>query len=168
MKIAFAGLSRAFAPASGPTGSARAGLNLAACAVIGLVAWAGAAYGQNARTPSAPGAKVAIVGLKDGATIGPKTLVHFSLSGMTLAPAGTDKENTGHHHLLIDAALPPLDEPIPSDATHLHFGKAQTEAEVNLSPGPHTLQLLLGDKNHVPHSPPVYSEVIHVTVVETK
>jgi hypothetical protein len=118
-------------------------------------------------TPSPPGAEAYFVDLKDGATIGPQTTIHFGLRGMGIAPAGSDRPNTGHHHLLIDADLPPLDQPIPNDFNHLHFGAGQTEVDLSLSPGPHTLQLLLGDKNHVPHSPPVMSERVHVTVVET-
>ena len=118
-------------------------------------------------TPSPPGAAVYFIDLKDGATIPPKFTVHFGLRGMGVAPAGSDKENSGHHHLLIDTELPPLDQPIPNDFNHLHFGAGQTEAELNLAPGPHTLQLLLGDKNHIPHSPPVMSERIRVTVSET-
>jgi len=133
------------------------------------VAVGGAAYGQakGGPTPSPPGAAVYFVDLKDGATIGPKTVIHFGLHGMGVAPAGSDKENSGHHHLLIDTELPPLDQPIPNDANHLHFGGGQTEAEVTLAPGPHTLQLLLGDKNHIPHTPPVMSQRIRVTVAET-
>ena len=118
-------------------------------------------------TPSPPGAAVYFIDLKDGATIAPKTVIHFGLRGMGVAPAGSDRENSGHHHLLIDTDLPPLDQPIPNDFNHLHYGAGQTEAEVTLSPGPHTLQLLLGDKNHIPHSPPLMSERIHVMVVET-
>jgi Domain of unknown function (DUF4399) len=117
-------------------------------------------------TPSPPGAKVYFVDLQNGAVIGPKTTIHFGLRGMGVSPAGWDKANSGHHHLLIDTDLPPLDEPIPSDLNHMHFGAGQTEVEVELAPGPHTLQLLLGDKNHVPHSPPVMSDQIHVTVAE--
>jgi hypothetical protein len=83
---------------------------------------------------------------------------------MGVAPAGTDKANTGHHHLIIDADLPPADAPVPADAQHVHFGGGQTEVSVELSPGEHSLQLLLGDMNHVPHDPPVYSEKITVTV----
>jgi hypothetical protein len=137
--------------------------------VIGaVVGTAGAALAQQSGgpTPSPPGASVYFVDLKDGATIAPKTVIHFGLHGMGVAPAGSDKENSGHHHLLIDTDLPPLDQPIPNDPNHLHFGAGQTEAEVNLSPGPHTLQLLLGDKNHIPHSPPVMSQRIHVLVAE--
>jgi len=118
-------------------------------------------------TPSPAGAEVYFIDLKDGATIGPQTTVHFGLRGMGIAPAGSDRPNTGHHHLLVDTDLPPLDQPIPSDFNHLHFGAGQTEVDLSLSPGPHTLQLLLGDKNHIPHSPPVMSERIHVTVAET-
>jgi hypothetical protein len=115
-------------------------------------------------TPSPEGAASYFVDLKDGAVIGAQTTVHFGLRGMGVAPAGSEKVNSGHHHLLIDAELPPLDEPIPNDVNHMHFGAGQTEVDLALTPGPHTLQLLLGDKNHVPHSPPVMSERIHVTV----
>ena len=81
---------------------------------------------------------------------------------MGVAPAGIEKANTGHHHLMVDAALPPFDEPIPTDFNHLHFGAGQTEAQITLPPGRHTLQLLLGDENHMPHDPPVYSKQITV------
>ena len=73
---------------------------------------------------------------------------------MGVAPAGSDRPNSGHHHLLIDTELPPLDQPIPNDFNHLHFGGGQTEATITLKPGVHTLQLLLGDKDHIPHTPP--------------
>jgi hypothetical protein len=134
------------------------------------LAMTGVAHGQakptGGPTPSPAGAMVYFIDVKDGATIAPKTIVHFGLRGMGLAPAGIDRQNSGHHHLLIDTELPPLNEPIPSDFNHLHFGNGQTEAEVNLPPGEHTLQLLLGDLNHVPHSPPVMSERIRVRVAE--
>jgi uncharacterized protein DUF4399 len=120
------------------------------------------------RTPSPPGAAVYFIDLKDGATIPPKAVIHFGLRGMGVAPAGTERENSGHHHLLIDTELPPLDEAIPADFNHLHFGAGQTEVELNLPPGPHTLQLLLADKDHVPHSPPVMSERVHVIVADAK
>jgi hypothetical protein len=137
-------------------------------ALFGVLVFASSAYSQPAQTggptPSPPGAKEEFVDLKDGAVIGPKTTIHFGLHGMGVAPAGTKKANTGHHHLLIDTDLPPLDKPIPNDENHLHFGGGQTEVELSLPPGPHTLQLLLGDADHIPHTPPVYSERIHVTV----
>ena len=83
-----------------------------------------------------------------------------------VAPDGSDRANSGHHHLLIDTELPPLDQPIPNDFNHLHFGAGQTEAEITLKPGTHTLQLLLGDKDHIPHNPPVMSPRIRVAVTE--
>jgi hypothetical protein len=84
---------------------------------------------------------------------------------MGVAPAGTDRPATGHHHLLIDAdSLPPLDKPLPNDGNHRHFGGGQTETVVDLPPGRHTLQLILGDKDHIPHDPPLVSERIVITV----
>jgi len=83
---------------------------------------------------------------------------------MGVAPAGIDKAGTGHHHLLIDTELPPLGLPIPNDDQHRHFGGGQTETQVELPPGEHTLQLILGDDRHVPHDPPVVSEIITITV----
>jgi hypothetical protein len=117
-------------------------------------------------TPSPPGAKVYFIGLKDGDTIPTKSVIHFGLHGMGVAPAGSDKPNSGHHHLIIDAPTPPPDAEIPNDFQHLHFGAGQTETELTLPPGEHTLQLVLGDKNHIPHSPPIMSERIKVKVVE--
>ena len=117
------------------------------------------------RKHSPPDARVYFVGIADGARLPPKATIHFGLANMGVAPAGIEKANTGHHHLLIDTKLPPLDDPIPNDFNHLHFGAGQTEATVELSPGWHTLQLLLGDENHVPHNPPVMSKPIRVFVV---
>lgn len=116
-------------------------------------------------TPSPPGAKVYFIGLEDGATVPTKFSVNFGLERMGVAPAGSDRANSGHHHLLIDTDLPPLDEPVPNDFNHLHFGAGQTEATVTLRPGEHTLQLLLADKDHIPHSPPVMSARIKIHVV---
>ena len=92
--------------------------------------------------------------------------IRFGLRDMGVAPAGLERANSGHHHLLIDTELPPLDKPIPNDFNHLHFGAGQTEAEVTLKPGAHTLQLLLGDKDHIPHNPPVMSPRIRVLVMD--
>ncbi|KUJ76523.1 rod shape-determining protein RodA [Ruegeria marisrubri] len=116
-------------------------------------------------TPSNPDARVYIANLSDGETVKSPVTVVFGLSGMGVAPAGVEKEDTGHHHLLIDR--PPLTEeelsaPLPSDENHRHFGAGQTEVTLELAPGPHTLQLVLGDHNHVPHSPPIVSEVITI------
>ena len=113
-------------------------------------------------TPSPLGAAAHFVELKDGDTVPTKVTVRFGLREMGVAPAGLDRPNSGHHHLLIDTDLPPLNAPIPNDFNHLHFGAGQTEAQVTLKPGPHTLQLLLGDKDHIPHSPPVMSPRIRV------
>ena len=117
-----------------------------------------------AGTPSPDGAKVYIISPSDGDTVQNPVTVQFGLRGMGVAPAGVDKANTGHHHLLIDAALPALDKPIPSNDTHKHFGKGQTETQLTLSPGKHTLRLVLGDKGHIPFSPPVISDTITITV----
>lgn len=117
------------------------------------------------RTPSPAGAEEYIIAPANGATVaGPEVRVQFGLKGMGVAPAGTAAENTGHHHLLIDTGLPALDQPIPADAQHVHFGKGQTETTITLSPGKHTLQLLLGDANHIPHLPAVFSKVVTITV----
>jgi hypothetical protein len=116
------------------------------------------------RTPSPAGAKVYVISPKDGKTVHNPVHVRFGLAGMGVAPAGVTNANTGHHHLIVDAPLPPMNQPIPKDDKHLHFGGGQTETTLTLSPGPHTLQLLLGDTNHVPHDPPVASEVVHITV----
>src|SRR5215831_9163437 len=98
----------------------------------------GTAFAQTPKggpTPSPPGAALYFVDLKDGATVGTRLTIHFGLKGMGVAPAGSDKENSGHHHVLIDAPLPPLDQPIPNDFNHLHFGAGQTEADIELTPG---------------------------------
>jgi hypothetical protein len=116
------------------------------------------------RTPSPADAKVYIISPKNGTTVRNPVTVRFGLSGMGVAPAGTVAENTGHHHLIIDSPLPPLDQPLPKDDTHLHFGKGQTETVLTLKPGKHTLQLVLGDANHVPHDPPVVSEKVTIWV----
>ena len=115
-------------------------------------------------TPSPKGAKVMILEPKADAEVASPVTVKFGIEGMDIAPAGTDKPNTGHHHLIIDGKVDDMAAAIPADAGHVHFGKGQTEATVELKPGKHTLQLVLGDKNHVPHNPPVVSEVVNVTV----
>jgi hypothetical protein len=139
--------------------------SIAACVAASNLAFAQARLKAGA-SPSPPGAAVYFTDIKDGATLPAKVTIRFGVRGMELAPAGHPKPNSGHHHLLIDAELPSMDEPIPNDFNHLHFGNAQTEAEVRLTPGEHTLQLLLGDENHIPHSPPVMSERVRVRVVD--
>jgi hypothetical protein len=136
---------------------------------IGVVSSSLPALAQSAAqspTPSAAGATVTIINLKDGDTVTSPFKVQFGLTGMGVAPAGVEKPNTGHHHLIIDTTLSAdaLKAPIPSDAKHVHFGGGQTEAMVTLPSGQHTLQLVLGDWSHVPHVPPVMSKPITVTV----
>ena len=117
------------------------------------------------RTPAPAGAKVYFITPTADAEVSNPLTVRFGLSGMGIAPAGTVKENTGHHHLLIDVTeLPAMDMPMPNDEQHRHFGGGQTEITLELTPGKHTLQLLLGDANHIPHDPPVLSEKITVEV----
>ena len=123
-------------------------------------------------TPSSPDASVYFVNLSDGDTVQSPVTVVFGLVGMGVAPAGTEAENTGHHHLLVNR--PALGEGedgadelaygLPSDENHLHFGGGQTEVALELAPGEHTLQLVLGDAGHVPHATPIVSEVITITV----
>jgi len=139
------------------------GLKTLAMAVItAALLTSGALAGD--RTPAPEGATVYIVSPADGAEVPSPVTVVFGLAGMGVAPAGTEREHTGHHHLIIDAPLPPEDEPIPSDANHVHFGGGQTEVTLELEPGQHTLQLLLADHNHVPHNPVVASEPITIMV----
>ncbi len=135
----------------------------AIAAAFVLVMVAGAAHAQD-RTPAPDGVKVYFVSPEDGATVSSPVKVIFGLSGMGVAPAGVEKEKTGHHHLIVNAGLPPMDENIPADDNYRHFGGGQTEATIELPAGQHTLQLLLGDHNHVPHDPPVMSEQITITV----
>lgn len=117
------------------------------------------------RTPSPKGAECEIISPANGATVKSPVRVRFGLKGMGIAPAGIAIENTGHHHLLVDTD-PPADwsQPIPTSDKFLHFGKGQTETELKLAPGKHTLQLVLGDQLHVPHHPPVLSKKITITV----
>ena len=105
-----------------------------------------------------------IVSPDNGAYVPNTFVVRFGLEKMGVAPAGVDKPNTGHHHLIIDASLPALDQPIPNDENHMHFGAGQTETTLTLPTGKHTLQLLFADGAHVPHDPPVYSKQVTVFV----
>ena len=110
------------------------------------------------------GTELYFISPADGAKLKSPVTVQFGLRGMGVAPAGIDLPATGHHHLLIDTDLPPLDKPIPADAHHMHFGKGQTEVQLELAPGEHTLQLLLGDYLHTPHKPVVMSKKISITI----
>lgn len=138
-------------------------LMLFAIALTFLIAHATAVSAGS--TKRDPAAELYIGWPNNGEVVRKHTIrVWFGLRKMGVAPAGVDVENTGHHHLLIDTDLPPFDEPIPNDEHHLHFGKGQTETVIELSPGEHTLQLIMGDKDHVPHDPPLYSKKITITV----
>ncbi|KAE9632449.1 DUF4399 domain-containing protein [Parasedimentitalea maritima] len=133
---------------------------------LAMPAWAGG------ETASNPDAQVYFVNIEDGDTFVSPVTVIFGLSGMGVAPAGTEKDNTGHHHLLIDR--PPLGEGedgadelsygLPADEHHVHFGGGQTETKIDLEPGQHTLQLVMGDLGHVPHSTPIVSDVITIVI----
>ncbi|MBB6092692.1 hypothetical protein HNQ60_001570 [Povalibacter uvarum] len=136
-------------------------LFIAAALAVGVAAIAAA---QIKRTPSPAGAELYFIAPVDGATVTSPITVKFGLKGMGVVPAGIAFDGAGHHHLVVDADLPPLDKPIPADANHVHFGKGQTETTLELKPGKHTLQLLLGDQIHVPHDPAVVSKKITITV----
>ncbi|MFQ5598156.1 MAG: DUF4399 domain-containing protein [Nitrospiria bacterium] len=123
-----------------------------------------ASWADTSRTASKEGASVYIISPADGETVSKNFTVKFGLQGMGVAPAGTEKAGTGHHHLLIDGkALPPMDKPMGKDGIK-HFGGGQTEAMLSLDPGKHSLQLVLGDKSHVPHDPPLVSQKITIMV----
>ena len=110
--------------------------------------------------------KVYFINLEDGDELKSPFLIQFGLSGKGIAPAGIDIDNTGHHHLLINQNEINYSVPIPSSDQHLHFGLGQTETMLNLPLGKHKLQLVLGDKFHIPHDPPLISEIIEITVIE--
>lgn len=114
--------------------------------------------------PAPKGASVYIITPEDGAIVSSPVRVAFGLSGMGVAPAGVDQEGTGHHHLLIDTTLENYQLPVPTTPQHLHFGGGQTEVEIELTPGEHTLQLVLGDYLHIPHDPPIVSPTVRITV----
>ena len=139
-------------------------MKLFGVAAVGLALAINLASAQMPETAAPPSAKVYFVNLKDGDTVTRPVKVVMGLSGMGIAPAGIEFPDTGHHHIVIDAPTPPAGQVIAADANHVHFGKGQTEATLDLAPGQHTLQLVLGDRNHVPHKPGVVSDVITITV----
>lgn len=120
-------------------------------------------------TPAPENARAYFIHPGHGEAVTSPVTVKFGLEGMGVAPAGVDHQHTGHHHLLIDiddASMPPLDLPLPASDQVVHFGGGQTQVTLDLEPGTHTLQLLLGDYRHVPHDPPVLSERITIVVEE--
>ena len=108
--------------------------------------------------------KVYFINIKDGDVLKSPFLIQFGLRGKGIAPAGVDVTNTGHHHLLINVDEVDYNLPIPSSDQHLHFGLGQTETNLELPSGKHSLQLVLGDKYHIPHKPPLMSEKIQIKV----
>lgn len=138
---------------------------LAAAAIVGVVGLTLTAQIEIPKSKSPEGAKAYIISPRDGEVVGQNFTVRFGLRGMGVAPAGVVKENTGHHHLLIDSSeMPNMNLPLPASDNLKHFGGGQTETVLSLAPGEHTLQLILGDYLHIPHDPPVVSEKITVTV----
>ena len=109
---------------------------------------------------------VYFINLEDGDRLESPFLIQFGLSGMGIAPAGTDRANTGHHHLLINVNEIDLSKPIPSSSSHIHFGGGQTEYLIDLMPGDYSMQLVLGDMTHTPHNPPIISKRINITVID--
>lgn len=142
---------------------------LIATTVIAMMLSGAALAGE---TLSAKNSQQYIVNLNDGDTVSSPVKIIFGLSEMGVAPAGVEKENTGHHHILLNRAkfgegedgAEEFEFNLPADEQHIHYGKGQTEATLELAPGKHTIQLVLGDHNHVPHNPPVYSKVITLNV----
>lgn len=116
------------------------------------------------RSAAPADARVYFIEPADGDVVSNPVSVVFGLDGMSVVPAGTQAPASGHHHLLIDVALPPADQPIPADDNHVHFGTGAESTSIELSPGEHTLQLLLGDHLHIPHDPPVASDPIRIVV----
>lgn len=137
-------------------------------AFVGLFTVAAAVYAfaqaATVRTPSPAGARVYFIEPKNGATVKGPVHVVMGLVGMGIAPAGVNADGTGHHHVIVDLEKVDVNAPLPMNDQHRHFGRGQTETMLDLPPGRHTLQLVLGDRNHVPHDPPVMSERITITV----
>ena len=140
------------------------GLLLLALPALASAQQAAAPAAALPRTAAPAGATVYFLSPENGATVKSPFTVRFGLRGMGVAPAGVTNANTGHHHLIIDADTPAENLPVPNDDKHRHFGAGQTEVELTLPPGQHTLQLVLGDALHIPHQPPVVSEKITITV----
>jgi hypothetical protein len=152
--LALAGAASAEDPAPAPSPSPAAAPRPAAAPPPALI--------PRAKAPVT--AQTYLISPKDGETVARTFTVRFGLIDMGIAPAGVNAPNTGHHHLIIDEVTPRLDLPIPTDDNHRHFGAGQTEVELTLPPGEHTLQLVLGDASHVPHDPAVVSTRVHVVV----
>jgi len=135
--------------------------------LISAAALAVSVHGLRAEPYWPSAARVYFIAPANGAVVDKTFEVKFGLVGAGVAPAGVDKTGVGHHHLLIDTETPKGDElnqPLPAGAQIKHFGGGQTETRLELPPGRHKLQLILGDGNHIPHDPPVTSDVIEIEV----
>ncbi|SEL13640.1 DUF4399 domain-containing protein [Halomonas daqiaonensis] len=135
-------------------------------ALAGSMLVAAPALAQMERTSAPEGSEVYFISPEDGATVESPFTVRMGLKGMGVAPAGTQAEGTGHHHLLVDTPLDEvdLDQPLPANDAMRHFGGGQTETSLELESGEHSLQLLFMDANHVSFDPPVTSDAITITV----
>ncbi len=123
----------------------------------------------SAQTPAPPDAVVYIITPRDGQRVRSPITVRFGLKNMGVTRAGDRTANMGHHHLLVDVTEPlEENEPLPTDRKHLHFGAGQTETQLDLPPGKHTLQLVLGDAEHKPFKPVVASKPVTITVVQPR
>lgn len=132
---------------------------------IGLSSIAGNSFADTGAAGGKQIPRAFIVSPLEGASVTSPVKVVFGLENMAVIPAGTPHDNGGHHHLIVDRDLPDLSMPIPMDSKQIiHFGKGQTETTIDLPPGKHTLQLLIGDFAHRPHSSPVHSQKITVIV----
>lgn len=131
--------------------------------IVGIFLATALAAQESSVTPSPQGAVVEIISPKNGETVSTRFTVKFGLTGMDVVPAGVDRANSGHHHLLIDQDVLPA-AGVAMGSTPIHFGGGQTQTELILEPGKHTLQLILGDRLHIPHDPPVISNQITINV----
>lgn len=138
--------------------------NAAPTAPLNANASAPTVLGSYNKVAAVSGTSLYFINVKNGDTVASPVNVQFGLKGMGVAPAGVEKAATGHHHLLVDVAELDVNAGIPMSDQHRHFGLGQTEVSIALKPGVHTLQLVLGDHNHIPHHPVVMSERITVTV----
>lgn len=116
------------------------------------------------RTASPEGARVFFISPADGDIVSSPVQLEFGIEGMRVVPAGVNEPDSGHHHLIVNAGLPDMTRPIPMNEQYIHYGDGSTTTELTLEPGEYSLQLLLGDYLHIPHDPPVASEVIRITV----
>jgi hypothetical protein len=133
------------------------------CVAFAVLAATGLAQVPKSKAPE--NATVYFLSPKDGETVSSPVTIRFGLKGIGVAPAGINQPNTGHHHLLVDLAKEPdFNAALPVTDNIRHFGGGQTETELTLPPGKHTLQLVLGDYLHIPHEKPIVSQKITITV----